>query len=93
MSVSILGWSLLFRRMKLTNIHFEKIATSLEWPREVWTFLLQRVLVGKAQEKYSALSVEKSAQYDEVKKAILKAYKLVPEAYQQKFRDSRKQDG
>jgi len=37
--------------------------------------------VGKAQEIYSALSVEKSAQYDEVKKAILKAYELVSEAY------------
>ena len=27
--------------------HFEKIATSLEWTREVWTILLQSVLVGK----------------------------------------------
>ena len=55
-------------------IHFEKIATSLEWPWEVWTLLLHSVLVGKAQEIYSALPVEKSAQYDEVRKAILKAY-------------------
>ena len=29
---------------------------------------------------YSALSEEKSAQYDKVKKAILKAYELFPEA-------------
>jgi len=50
-------------------------------------------LVWKAQEIYCALCVEKSAQYDEVKKAILKAYELVPEAYRQKFRDSRKQEG
>ena len=49
--------------------------------------------MGKVREIYSALSVEKSSQYDEVKKAILKTYKLVPKAYQQKFRDSRKQDG
>ena len=74
-------------------IHFENIATSLEWPREVWTILLQSVLVGKAREIYSALPVETSARYDEVRKAILKAYELVPEAYRQRFRNARKQDG
>ena len=74
-------------------IHFEKIATSLEWPREVWTILLQSVLVGKAREIYSALPVQTSARYDEVRKAILKAYELVPEAYRQRFRNARKQDG
>ncbi|KAL5004438.1 hypothetical protein ScPMuIL_017894, partial [Solemya velum] len=30
--------------------------------------------------------------YQVVKKAILKAYELVPEAYRQKFRNSRKRD-
>ena len=74
-------------------IHFEKIATSLEWPGEVWTILLQSVLVGKAREIYSALPVEISARYDEVRKAILKAYELVPEAYRQRFRNARKQGG
>ena len=68
-------------------VHFEKIANSLEWPQEVWTLLLQSVLTGKAREIYSALSVEKSAQYKEVRQAILKAYELVPEAYHQKFRN------
>ena len=29
-------------------LHFEKVATSLEWPGDVWTPLLQSVLVGKA---------------------------------------------
>ena len=37
--------------------------------------------------------MEKSAKYDEVRKAILKAYELVPKAFRQKLRDSRKQDG
>ena len=62
-------------------LYYEKIATSLEWPRETWTLLLQSVLTGKAREVYSALSVEQSSQYDAVKSAILKAYELVPEAY------------
>ena len=38
------------------------------------------------------LSVEQSSQYDAVKSAILKAYKLVPEAYRQQFRNSRKEE-
>jgi len=73
-------------------LHYEKIATSLDWPRETWTLLLQSVLTGKAREVYSALSVEQSSQYDAVKTAILKAYELVPEAYRQQFRNSRKED-
>ena len=73
-------------------LHFEKIATSLEWPRDVWMLLLQSVLVGKAREVYSAMSIEHSSKYDLVKKAILKAYELVPEAYRQNFRNYKKVD-
>ena len=32
--------------------HFEKVADSLNWPKESWVLLLQSVLVGKAQEIY-----------------------------------------
>jgi len=39
-------------------MHFEKIASSLKWPEDVWTVLLQSVFVGKAHEIYSALPVE-----------------------------------
>ena len=46
--------------------------------KEVWTLLLQSVLIGKAREIYSALPVEKNAQYEEVRQAILEAYELVP---------------
>jgi len=70
--------------------HFERVATTSKWPRTVWTLLLQSILVGKAQEAYSALSLEKSANYDEVKAAVLKAYELVPEAYRQRFRSCAK---
>ena len=38
------------------------------------------------------LSVEQSSNYEHVKEAILKAYKLVPEAYRQKFRNYLKYD-
>ncbi len=64
---------------------FERVATTSKWPKNVWTLLLQSVLIGKAHEAYSALSLERSTDYDEVKAAILKAYELVPEAYRQRF--------
>ena len=42
---------------------------------------------------YSALSIEKSCQYDLVKAAVLNAYKLVPEVYGLKFCSSIKREG
>ena len=73
-------------------LHFEKIATNCEWPKDSWTMLLQSVLVGKAREIYSQLSIELSANYDTVKELILNGYELVPEAYRQKFRNFEKTD-
>jgi len=73
-------------------LHFEKVASSLEWPKEVWTLLLQSTLIGKAREVYSALSVDQSSNYEVVKGAILKAYELVPEAYCQQFHGCRKEE-
>ena len=73
-------------------LHFEKVAVSLNWPREKWSHLLQSQLKGKARDAYSALSVEEAGQYDTVKDAVLHAYELVPEAYRQQFRKSRKDE-
>ena len=72
-------------------LHFEKVAENLKWPREHWTLLLQSVVIGKAREIYTQLSLEQSSDYDKVKVLNLKAYELVPEAYRQKFRDCRKE--
>ena len=72
--------------------HFEKVADSLNWPKESWVLLLQSVLVGKAQEIYGSLSVEQSSNEEHVKRAILKAYELIPEVYRQKFRNYLKYD-
>ena len=71
-------------------LHFEKVAGNLKWPKEYWVMLLQSVLVGKAREIYTQLSVEQAASYDTVKQLILKGYELVPEAYRQKFRNCEK---
>ncbi|KAJ8029613.1 hypothetical protein HOLleu_29053 [Holothuria leucospilota] len=72
--------------------HFEKLGEQLKWPRDKWSILIQSNFTGKAQEVYSALSIEDSMDYDKVKKAIFQAYELVPEAYRQKFRKYRKAD-
>ena len=69
---------------------FERVATSLKWPKEVWSILLQCKLTGKAQEIYAALSLEESLCYESIKTAVLRAYELVPEAYRQKFRTFKK---
>lgn len=68
-------------------LHFEKVAKSLKWPKEYWAMLLQSVLLGKAREIYTQLTVEQASSYDTVKELILKGYELVPEAYRQKFRN------
>ena len=72
-------------------LHFEKVAENLKWPKEHWTLLLQSVVIGKAREIYTQLSLEQGSDYDKVKEVILKAYELVPEAYRQKFRNCRKE--
>ena len=73
--------------------HFEKVAGSLNWPKEYWSTLLQSVIKGKAQQIYTALSEHQSTQYDVVKTSILRAYDLIPEVYRKKFRILRKADG
>ncbi len=66
---------------------FERIATKLGWPKDMWGLLLQCNFVGKAQEVCSSLPLEQSLDYDIVKTAVLRAYELVPEAYHQRFRN------
>ena len=73
-------------------LHFEKLAHQMVWPPNQWTLLLQSSLTGKAQQVYSSLSVDDCCNYQVVKKAILKAYELVPEAYRQKFRNCKRKD-
>ena len=73
-------------------LHFEKVAENLKWPKQHWTLLLQSVIIGKAREIYTQLTVQQSSSYDTVKELILKAYELVPEAYRQKFRNCKKEN-
>ena len=68
-------------------LHFEKLTTNLNWPKDHWTILLQKAFVGKAREIFAQLSVEQSQKYKYVKDVVLRGYQLNPEAYRQKFRN------
>ena len=39
-------------------LHFDKVAENLKWPKEHWTLLLQSVVIDKAREIYTQLSLE-----------------------------------
>lgn len=71
---------------------FERIAEEMNWPREKWTLLIQGSLEGKAQEAYAALDATQCKDYDVVKKKVLAAYELVPEAYRQQFRSLKRKN-
>eukprot|EP00061_Rhincodon_typus_P013421 g39789.t1 len=55
--------------------------------------LIRTKLVGSASEVFAVQSEVVSGEYEEVKQAILSAYKLVPEAYRQQFRNVSKEPG
>lgn len=74
-------------------LHFEKLATQCKWDPKIWVLLIQSSLVGRAQEVYTSLGIEECKDYETVKGTILKTYEMVPEAYRQKFRNSRKVEG
>ncbi|KAL2103158.1 hypothetical protein ACEWY4_000026 [Coilia grayii] len=69
---------------------FERVADLYGWPDATRCLMLQCTLSGRAAQAYSALGLPESRTYSCVKKAVLRAYELVPEAYRQKFRGMRK---
>ena len=73
-------------------LHFKKVAENLKWANEHWTLLLQSVMIGKAREIYTQLTIEQNSIYDTVKELILKAYELVPEAYRQNIKNCKKEN-
>ena len=60
--------------MDIYFLHLEKNAENLKWPKESWILLLQSVLIGKAYDAYTQLSLRQSSSYKTVKEMILKSY-------------------
>ena len=48
------------------------MAENLKWPKEYRTLLLQSVVIGKACEIYTQLTLEQSSNYDTLNELILK---------------------
>jgi len=67
-------------------LHFEKIATTLNWPSKAWTLLLQKTLVGKVPEVYSDCLLTRVLYTTQLREA----YELAPQAYCQKFRSTKR---
>ena len=65
---------------------FEKIAVTDGWPRDKWCAILHPLLTGKAQQAFDKLTIDEIGNYDMLKRMILQAYELVPEAYRKRFR-------
>ncbi len=57
-------------------VAFERVATKLRWPKDVWALLLQCSLSGKAQEVCSALPADQSVDYDTAQQLIHKLVQL-----------------
>jgi len=70
---------------------FERLMAAYEVKRERWAFKLAPQLVGKAQQAYAAMSADDAADYDKLKKAILRRYDINEESYRQRFRSHRLQ--
>lgn len=52
--------------------------------------MLQCVLTGKAQQAFSAVSLEDSRHFETVKAPVLRAYELISEAYHQRIKHMKK---
>ena len=57
---------------------FEHLAEAWGWPDSTCTLILQRMLMSRVQEAFSALSNSHGLNCAVVKSAVLKAYELVP---------------
>jgi hypothetical protein len=73
--------------------NFERKAAQCKWPPEQWTLLLSTVFTGRAAQAHAAVSEGQCTDYKIVKAAVLQAYEMVPEAYRQRFRESRRAPG
>lgn len=66
---------------------FEKLAKFHKWEKDQYSFLLGTLLRGKALKIYCNLSPQVADDYDELKKALLKAFKVNSNVYRKRFRE------
>ena len=64
-----------------------------EIPEERWSFMIAPQLTGKAQQAYAAMNAVEAADYRVLKETILRRYDINCEAYRQRFREAKQQQG
>ena len=72
---------------------FKRYATAQGWEQELWATHLSALLKGRALDVYALLPSEKSCNYNEFKKALLKRYELTEDGFKRKFGSGRPEIG
>ncbi|XP_046568632.1 uncharacterized protein LOC124277024 [Haliotis rubra] len=68
---------------------FERYATCNQWLEEEWANILSALLTGKALEVYSRSEFEAANDYQALKQALLRRFRLNDEGFRMKFRNSK----
>ncbi|XP_077532684.1 uncharacterized protein LOC144145050 [Haemaphysalis longicornis] len=71
-------------------VKFEHVCERNDIERSLWAQNLLALLPGEASDVITCLSKEAFESYDEVKEALLRKYRLSPEAFRQRFRFAKK---
>ncbi|XP_064469791.1 uncharacterized protein LOC135384523 [Ornithodoros turicata] len=74
-------------------LRFERLATGQRWPKEQWATALSVCLAGESLGVFARLTPEDSANYDQVKKALLQRFRLTAEGFRERFRNGKPEDG
>ena len=64
---------------------FEVYATGMKWEKEDWALNLSSLLKGNALEVYTRLSPDDGTDYDKVKEALLRHFRLTEEGFRRRF--------
>jgi len=72
---------------------FERFAESQKWKRDDWATYLSALLKGRALDVYARLPVDQANDYDHLKEALLKRYRLSAEGFKMRFRSSKPDTG
>ncbi|XP_069995020.1 uncharacterized protein [Penaeus vannamei] len=74
-------------------IRFERIANLLDFKEETYAIRLGSLLTGKAVDIYTSLPPETTADYQLLKKALLRGYSKTPASYRNDFRTAKIKSG
>ena len=72
---------------------FERFAESQKWKRDDWATCLSALLKGRALDVYARLPPEQANDYEHLKEALLKRYRLSAEGFKTRFRSSKPDAG